>query len=137
MRTNDCVLVGSSQTWLFQTWLVFPSFTQMRCFALFCALLSSFALFCGLAFAIICTYLRSSFACFCVRPRLERLRLGTPEAVGKYDCGQRLASDSVLTMARFRPSKVVADLLILHQFLHPEETTDLVCSKPSLKLVKE
>ena len=35
--------VGSSQTWLFQTWL-FAIFTRKRSFALFCALLHSFAL---------------------------------------------------------------------------------------------
>ena len=50
----------------------------MRSFALFCALLRSLALFCGLAFALFCALLRA-FACFCVRPRLERPRLGTAE----------------------------------------------------------
>ena len=58
-----------------------------RSFALFCALLRPFALFCGhlrlRSFADICTLLRS-FACFCERPRLERPRLGTPE---KHDTG--------------------------------------------------
>ena len=58
-------VVGSSQTWLFQTWL-FAFFTRKR----------SFALFWGLAFALFCAHLRS-FARFCVRPRLERPRLGT------------------------------------------------------------
>ena len=49
-------LFGSSQTWLFAI------------FTLFCALLCSFAFFCGLAFALFCAHSRS----FRVRPRLER-----------------------------------------------------------------
>ena len=64
------------QTWLFQTWLL----------AIFCALLRSFCTylrsFADLirlrSFALICTLL-CAFACFCVRPRLERPRLGTAE----------------------------------------------------------
>ena len=51
-------LPGSSQTWLFQTWL-FALSTRKRSFALFCALLRSFALFCRLAFALICALLRA------------------------------------------------------------------------------
>ena len=35
-------------------------------------------LFCGLAFALFCAHL-CAFACFCVRPRLERPRLGTED----------------------------------------------------------
>ena len=46
--------------------------------ALFCAPLRPFVLFCGLPFALICALLRA-VACFCVRPRLERPRLGTAE----------------------------------------------------------
>ena len=69
-------LIESSLTWLFAI------FTRKRSFALFCALLRSFALFiiktCGFAFALICALLRS-FACFCERPRLERPRMGTAE----------------------------------------------------------
>ena len=49
---------GSSQTWSFQTWL-FAFFSRKRSLALFCGPVR----------------LRSS-ACFCVRPRLERPRLG-------------------------------------------------------------
>ena len=78
---------GSSQTWLFQTWL-FAISTRKRSFALFCALLRSFAPFCALlrsfadlrlrSFALICALLRA-FACFCERPRIERPRLGTAD----------------------------------------------------------
>ena len=46
--------------------------------ALFCPLFRPFALFGGLAFAVICGHLRS-FACFCERPRLDQPCLGTPE----------------------------------------------------------
>ena len=49
---------GSSQAWLFQAWL-FGIFTRKCSFALFCALLRSSALFCGLAFALFCARLRS------------------------------------------------------------------------------
>ena len=56
----------SSQTWLFQTWL-FAIFTRMRSFVLSCALLRSFALFCGLAFALFCGHLRSFCAHLAVR----------------------------------------------------------------------
>ena len=58
------------------------NFTQ-RSFALFCALLCSCALLCGLAlcsFALIYVLL-CSFTCFCVRPRLERPRLGTANSL--------------------------------------------------------
>ena len=55
-------------------------------FAFFCCIsFCSFALFCALAFALFCALLRpvalfcTHFASFCVRPRLERPRLGTPE----------------------------------------------------------
>ena len=74
--------LGSSQTWLFQTWL-FAFFTRklscLRSFAPFCALLRSFA------FVLIRTHLRSlrSFACFCVRPRLERPDLGIAETLAE------------------------------------------------------
>ena len=74
---NFQAFLGSSQTWLFQTWL-FVIFMWKRSFALCCALLHSFALFCAPAFALFCALLRA-FACFCVRPRLERPRLGTAE----------------------------------------------------------
>ena len=69
----------SSQIWLFAI------FTRKLPFALFCALLRSFALVCGLTFALFCVNLRSfalicallrAFARFCIRPRLERPRLG-------------------------------------------------------------
>ena len=56
--------IGSSQTWLFQTWL-FAIFTWKRSFALFCALWRPFA--------------DLRLACFCIRPRLERPRLATAE----------------------------------------------------------
>ena len=46
----------------------------------FCALLRSFADLRLRSFALICVILRS-FACFCVRPRLERPRLGTAISV--------------------------------------------------------
>ena len=65
--------LGSSQTWLFQTWL-FAFYAE----ALFRALLRSFADLRLRSFALICALLRA-FACFCVRPRLERQRLGTAE----------------------------------------------------------
>ena len=50
--------------------------------ALFCALLRPFELFCALAFPLFCAHLRT-FACFYVRPRLERPRfiLGSAENV--------------------------------------------------------
>ena len=57
-------------TRLFQTWL-FAIFTRKRSFALFCALLRSFADLRLRSSALICALL-CSFACFCVRPRLER-----------------------------------------------------------------
>ena len=41
--------------------------------------LRSFALFCRLAFALFCAVL-CIFACFCVRPCLEQLRLGTADS---------------------------------------------------------
>ena len=44
------------------------------------ALLRSFAPFCALLRSCVCALLRS-FACFCVRPRLERQRLGTADGV--------------------------------------------------------
>ena len=47
-------------------------------FAPFCARLRSFADLRLCAFALICALLRA-FACFCVRPRLERPRLGTAD----------------------------------------------------------
>ena len=71
-----------------------PRFLKPGCLhflaeALFCALLCPFVFFCALlrtcdcarlhSFALFCAHLRS-FACFCVRPRLERPRLGTAEA---------------------------------------------------------
>ena len=70
---------------------MFETFTRKRSFALFSALLGSFVLVCGLAFALFCALLRT-FAHFCEhlrvsasgsRPRLERRRLesdfrGTP-----------------------------------------------------------
>ena len=73
--------LGSSQTWLCQTWL-FAVFTQKRSFALFCTLLRSFADLHSRSFALICTLLRA-FTCFCVRPHLERPRLGTAEKHSK------------------------------------------------------
>ena len=85
--------VGSSQIWLFQTWL-FAIFTQKRSFALFCTLLRSFALFCALLYALICALLRT-FACFCVRPRLERPRLGTIERERKKKKSLSSATNSV------------------------------------------
>ena len=78
-------------------WL-FAIFTRKRSFALVCALLLPFALFCALlrtcvcallrpfadlrlhSFALNCALLRA-FAFFCVRPRLERPRLGTSETL--------------------------------------------------------
>ena len=68
LQNANFAQIGSSQTWLFQTWL-FVIFTWKRSFALFCALLRSFALFCGLV------RLRS-FACFCVRPRFKTTAFG-------------------------------------------------------------
>ena len=67
------LLIGSSQTWLFQTWL----FAVLRS----CALLRPFALFCGLVFALFCGHLRS-FAriCMSLRPTAFRTpRLGTAD----------------------------------------------------------
>ena len=64
---NFLKIPGSSQTWLFQTWL-FAIFTRKWRKPLFCALLQT----------CVCAHLRL-FAWFCVRPRLERLRLGTAE----------------------------------------------------------
>ena len=54
---------------LLRTWVC----ALLRSFADLC--LRSFALICGLVFALCCALLRS-FACFCVRPHLERPRLG-------------------------------------------------------------
>ena len=73
---------GSSQTWLFQTWL-FAIFTRKHSFALFpfscCVLLflRSFVSFSSLVFVLM--RLRS-FLSSCVQPRLERLYLGTSGA---------------------------------------------------------
>ena len=66
---------GSSQTWLFQTWLSDSLQSLCRSALLyhsapFCALLCSFVFV--FIFALFC-----AFACFCKRPRLERPRLGT------------------------------------------------------------
>ena len=65
--------------------------TQKRSFALFCTLLRPFALL--RSFALFCARLRSfaEFACYCVWPRLERLRLGTSEfeSVLSFGCCQR------------------------------------------------
>ena len=78
---DDSPQFGSSQTrsYLFQTWL-FASFTQkralLRCFAPFCVLLHSFA---DLRLRSIFFARSRSFACFCIRPHLERPRLGTVE----------------------------------------------------------
>ena len=47
-------------------------------FAPFCALLRSFADSRLRTFAVICALLRA-FVCFCIRLRLERPRLGTPD----------------------------------------------------------
>ena len=65
----DFLIIGSSQTWLFQTWS-FAIFTWKRSFALFCALLRSF---CSLSRSCVCSLLRScvcsllrSFARICV-----------------------------------------------------------------------
>ena len=65
-----------SQTWLFQTWL-FAIFTRKRSFALFCALCALLRT-CVCAQSLFCAHLRA-FARFCVRPRLERPRLGTAD----------------------------------------------------------
>ena len=55
-----------------------PKFAIFDAVALFCALVRPFALFWGLAFALIWVLL-CAFACFCVRPRFERPRFGTAE----------------------------------------------------------
>ena len=68
---------GSSQTWLFYTWL-FATFMPKCSFAPFCVLFRSFADLRLGSFADICALLRS-FLCFYVRQRLERPRLGTAE----------------------------------------------------------
>ena len=73
-----------------QTWLLFAIFMEalfcalLRSFAPFCPLLRSFAPFCPLlrSLELICALLRA-FACFCVRPRLERPRLGTADKIGQ------------------------------------------------------
>ena len=52
----DDINIGSSQTWLFQTWL-FAIFTRKRSLALFCGL--AFTLFCG-HFCVFCAHLRVS-----------------------------------------------------------------------------
>ena len=88
--------------WLFQTWL-FAISTRKCSFALFCALLRPFALFCGLAFALFFAHLRS-FARICVflRPtafrttavcELQTLRWGNfPDSV---PCSQRAENGGV------------------------------------------
>ena len=65
--------------------------------ALFCTLLRPFALFCGLASH---APLRS-FACFCVRPRLERLRLGISDIAIATVC--RFMFFSCRRVSRFPP----------------------------------
>ena len=56
--------------------LIVCNLTQKRFFAPFCALLCPFCVFLrSFVFALFCTHLRV----FCVRPRLERMRLGTAE----------------------------------------------------------
>ena len=75
---------GSSQTWLFQTWL-FAIFTQERSFALvapFYALLHFFADLRLRSFVLICAH-------FCVRPRLERPRL---EIADHFKVAQKVAA---------------------------------------------
>ena len=77
---------GSSQSWLFQTWLL-ATFTRKRPFALSCTLLRPFALFCELAFALFCAHL-CSFALICVFLR--------PTAFGTTTFGLGTAEDSDL-----------------------------------------
>ena len=58
-----------------------PGCLQLYAETLFCTLLGPFALFYELAFALFCAHLRSfALFCtiFCVRPLLERPRLGIP-----------------------------------------------------------
>ena len=61
--------------------------------ALFCALLRSFANLRLRSFALFSFFLHA-FACFCVRPRLERPRLGTAELSGMGD-SQRDSRESI------------------------------------------
>ena len=68
---------------------------RLRSFALFFRL---FALFHRLAFALICALLRA-FACFCIRPRLERPRLGTAELNTKINAN--LVFQAYLSFLRF------------------------------------
>ena len=85
--------IASSQTWLFQTWL----------FALFCALFRSFVLLRLRSFALL--RLRS-FACFCVRPRLERPRLGTAD---RYSIAYTILFDIItlfLLLVPERPTNI-------------------------------
>ena len=71
---------GSSQTWLFQTWL-FAIFTRKRSF---CALLRPFALFCRLGTA------ESSFLCFlCIVPFI-------PQDFTGCECGANLSGFEAL-----------------------------------------
>ena len=73
-RQKLALIFGSSQTWLFLTWM-FAIFMRRRSFALCCAILRSFAPFCRLArsFALCCAILRSFalFALFCAHLRLR------------------------------------------------------------------
>ena len=62
---DSTAILGSSKTWLFQTWLFVIVSALLSSSGLFCARLRSFALFCGLAFALFCAHLRS-FALICV-----------------------------------------------------------------------
>ena len=89
---NNSVLGHLPNFFLFSGW-EFPNLVVLNLvvysfdtFALFCALLRSFAPFCALLQTCVCALLRSfalicalccSFACLCERPRLERPRLGT------------------------------------------------------------
>ena len=73
------------------------NFTQKRSFALFCALLRSCALCCRLAFGF-CAHLRS-FACFCVRLRLERPRLWTSESLCDHNRDHNFDCTTLCTKA--------------------------------------
>ena len=71
---SPLVFTGSSQTWLFATFCSF---------APFCVLLRPFAPFCALLRICVCTLLHSfALICVCVRPSLERPRLGTADFNG-------------------------------------------------------
>ena len=104
-------------------------FFMWKCsFALF---LRSFALFCGLAFALFC-----SFASFCVRPSLERPHLGISDFEVANEIARNIATASVNFPAkRLKPISQRNCCIHRHQVLDltPLNPTPAACHKRKQK----